>query len=109
MKTLKFAPNLVDIILEGEKTATWRLFDDKDLQVEDEISFINKETGERFGVAKIASISIKTLGELDDGDFERHEPFSSEEEMYKTYQSYYPNEDVNEDTELKIVNFNFIS
>jgi hypothetical protein len=51
MKTLKFAANLVPLILSGEKTSTWRLFDDKDLQVGDELEFINKNTNTTFASA----------------------------------------------------------
>jgi hypothetical protein len=31
MKTLKFYDNLIPLILSGEKTSTWRIFDDKNL------------------------------------------------------------------------------
>jgi hypothetical protein len=31
MKTLKFKPHLVEQILTGTKTSTWRLFDDKNI------------------------------------------------------------------------------
>jgi len=44
MKTLKFANNLVSLILSGEKTATWRLFDDKDLTKGDKVLFLDQET-----------------------------------------------------------------
>lgn len=107
MKTLKFMPNLVELILDGSKTETWRPFDDKDLKEGDEVEFINKETGERFGTAIITSVVIRTLGTLTDEDWEGHERYSSDEEMYKTYQSYFPDEDVGPDTELKIVGFEF--
>ena len=73
MKTLKFAPNLIEKILSGEKTSTWRLFDDKDLQVGDELIFINKETLKEFGTAKITSLKVKTLGSLTDADWVGHE------------------------------------
>ncbi len=64
MKTLKFSPHLVNKILSGEKTSTWRLFDDKDLQVGDTLGFIDKETGELFGNAVVTSLRVKTLGTL---------------------------------------------
>lgn len=64
MKTLKFYPHLVKQIIEGEKTSTWRLFDDKDLRENDVVSFINKETGEVFGRATITSLIVKTFGTL---------------------------------------------
>ena len=47
MKTLKFTPELCGQILTGTKTSTWRLFDDKNLTVGDELTFVNKQTLER--------------------------------------------------------------
>ncbi|MAZ56893.1 hypothetical protein CL653_03815, partial [bacterium] len=106
MKTLKFKTHLCDKILDGSKTSTWRLFDDKDLQVGDELKFINKDTGETFGTATIISLYTKTLGTLEDKDWEGHEQFASDEEMYETYRSYYGDE-VDEDSEAKILSFSF--
>ena len=40
MKTLKFTTQLVEKILSGEKTSTWRLFDDKDFKNGDNLAFI---------------------------------------------------------------------
>ncbi len=106
MKTLKFMPHLVEKILSGEKTSTWRLFDDKDLQAGDDLVFINKETGEEFGKAKITSVKTRTLGTLTDEDWIGHEKFPSEQEMYKSYQTYYGDK-VNENSEVKILIFDF--
>jgi hypothetical protein len=41
-------PNLVPKVLTGEKTSTWRLFDDKNLTAGDDFLMINKKTGEKF-------------------------------------------------------------
>lgn len=106
MKTLKFTPQLVKEIISGEKTSTWRLFDDKDLQKGDELIFINKETGKEFGRATITSIVIKTLGSLADEDWVGHEKYSSDEEMYTTYRKYYGDK-VDENSEVKILTFGF--
>jgi len=106
MKTLKFTPQLVQKILSGEKTSTWRLFDDKDLKNGDGLAFINKETGEQFGLATITSLKIRTLGTLTDEDWVGHERFSSEEEMYSTYRKYYGDK-VDKDSEVKILTFDF--
>jgi hypothetical protein len=105
-KTLKFAPELVSKILSGEKTSTWRLFDDKDLKLGDRLLFINKETGVQFGSAVITSLRIKTLGSLVPEDWIGHEAFSSEEEMYNTYKKYYGDK-VDSNTEVKIIRFDF--
>ena len=106
MKTLKFKTHLVTEILTGRKTSTWRLFDDKDLTIGDEIEFINKETLEPFGTGKIESLYTKTLGTLEDADWEGHERFASEAEMYATYRTYYGDQ-VNEQSEVKIISFSF--
>ena len=52
-KQVKFVPSLVDLILKGEKTATTRLFDDKDLQTGDIIELVNRDTKKVFGLAEI--------------------------------------------------------
>lgn len=104
MKTLKFKTHLCDQILDGSKTSTWRLFDDKNLQKGDELEFINKDTGETFGTAVITALHNKTLGSLEDKDWEGHERFASDEEMYATYREYYGDK-VNPDTEVKIITF----
>jgi hypothetical protein len=106
MKTLKFKDHLAAQILAGTKTATWRLFDDKDLQVGDELIFINKDTLEEFGMAKITSLKVKTLGTLSDEDWVGHERFASKEDMYAHYRQYYGDK-VNRDSEVKILTFDF--
>ncbi len=106
MKTLKFAPDLVLKILAGEKTSTWRLFDDKDLIKGNELLFLNKETSEPFGTAVITTLTTRTLGTLTNEDWVGHEKFASEEEMYATYRKYYGDE-VDKDSEVKILAFEF--
>ncbi len=106
MKSLKFMPSLAQMILQGEKTITWRLFDDKDLKVGDELTFINKATLEPFGTAVITSLHTKTLGTLTDEDWVGHEKFPSNEAMYANYRNFYGDK-VNEDTEVKIIAFEF--
>lgn len=44
------------------------------------------------------------MKDLVDSDFDGHEKFSSEEEMYKTYRTYY-GEKVGPDTFVKIIRF----
>jgi len=106
MKTLKFKQNLVEKILSGEKTSTWRLFDDKDLQNGDELLLINKDTGAEFGTARITALKVKTLQTLTDEDWVGHEKYISKEEMLATYRGYYGDK-VNEKSEVKIIYFTF--
>jgi len=106
MKILKFKPELCQQILNSEKTATWRLFDDKDLQEGDEIQFVNKETGNVIGKGEILKLKVTTLGNLEEQDWVGHERYSCEEEMYTTYKDYYGDK-VGPDSELKIIDFSF--
>jgi len=107
MKTLKFRKYLVDLILKKEKNSTWRLFDDKDLSVDDEISFVIWETGEEFEREKILDVKETVFGELTDEDWKGHEKFESEKNMYDTYSKYY-NQKVGENSPVKIIKFKLI-
>ena len=82
------------------------MFDDKDLQVGDECILMNKETSNSFGTARITSVVRRTLGTLTDDDWRGHDRYSSDEEMYATFRKYY-GEKVNEDSEVKILMFDF--
>lgn len=108
MKTLKFVENLVPLILSGEKTSTWRIFDDKDLSLGDKLSLIEKGTGEEFARAEIVSVREKVLGDIEDADFDDgHERYGSKEKMLEAYQSYYGNH-ITMDTVIKIVYFKIL-
>lgn len=106
-KTIKFRDHLAKLILEGKKDATWRLFDDKDLQVGDLVDLVNWNTGESFGSAELLNVKEKPLGQLEESDFEGHERFPSEEEMYKNYRLYYGDK-VSPDTIVKMIRFKLL-
>jgi ribonuclease HI len=112
MKTLKFDHDLAKLILTGEKTSTWRLYDDKDLSVDDEIRIVDKvdpnnaETWQVVGQGKITQITEKKLGDVTEEDMKGHEAFSSKEQMLNTYKDYY-GERVTFETPVKIVFFKF--
>lgn len=104
MKSLKFRQHLVEEILAGRKTVTWRLFDDKDLKAGDRVVLLYWGTKEKFADARITNIREKKLGEVEEKDFEGHEKFASQEEMLETYRKYY-GERVDWDTMVKMINF----
>lgn len=106
-KTIKFRPHLAELILQGKKKSTWRLFDDKDLQVGDITDFINWETGETFAQALLVHITQRTLGTIQEIDWQGHERFASEQEMYSVYKAYY-GERVDENSPVKIIGFKLI-
>lgn len=107
MKTLKFRHHLAEEIIAGRKTVTWRLFDDKDLKVGDELKLIDWESGEKFAYAETIKIREKRLGEIEEKDFEGHEKFRSKEEMLETYRKYYGDK-VDWDTIVKIIEFKLL-
>lgn len=108
MKTVKFTPDLVQLILDDKKTTTWRLFDDKDLQTGDAIELVSKATLQPFGHAVIKEMVEKPIKDLNDADWEGHERFSSEEAMYAAYREYYPEREVGPETLVKILHFKLI-
>ncbi len=107
MKTVKFSPHLVPLVLSGEKTSTWRLFDDKDLKKGDELSLVNKESGQEFARAVIIETEEKRLADLTDDDFVGHEKFESEEKMYEAYRGYYGN-NVTPESIVKMIDFKLL-
>lgn len=107
MKTLKFKEKLAKMVLSGEKDVTWRFFDDKDLQEGDLVNFLVWETGDSFAKAKIINTREKKLVELKPEDFEGHEKFKDENEMYETYRKYYGDK-INSNSIIKIIKFKLI-
>lgn len=112
MKTLKFDHNLAQQILQGKKSSTWRLYDDKDLSVDDQIKIIDKvdpvspETWQVIGIGKVKEVVEKHLGDITEQDMAGHETFKSKDAMLTAYRQYYGSR-VDWDTTVKIVNFEF--
>jgi len=104
IKTLKFAHNLVEKILCGTKTVTWRLFDDKNLTAGDRLEFVDSDTGKKFAEAEIIKVREKKLGEVEENDFEGHERYEDNNEMLRTYKRYY-GERADWNTVVKIIEF----
>lgn len=104
MKTLKFAAHLVPLILSGEKTSTWRLFDDKDIKTGDTLTFINADTKEEFAHVKVSFVQEKKLKDLEEIDFTGHEKYENTDEILRVFREYYGDK-VNMDTFVKIVDF----
>jgi len=107
VKTLKFAPHLVAPILSGEKTGTWRMFDDKDLSVGDELLLVGKADGKKFARARITAVTEKKLGEVAESDYTDHERYKSTEEMLGNFRGYYGDK-VTLDTLFKVVRFELL-
>lgn len=104
MKTLKFKGFKAKWILEGVKTSTMRLFDDKDLQEGDRLELLNSDSGEIFSRATITEVISKKLDDVDDVDLDGHEKWDNKDEMLQSLKKYYGDK-VNWDTMVKVVKF----
>ena len=108
MKLVKFQHDLVKLVLSGEKTSTWRLFDDKNLSIDDMIELREFGKDTPFGTANIVRVIEKSFKELTDEDKVGHETFADDAEMYRTYSTYYKTE-VGPETRLKIIWFELLT
>ena len=104
---MKFRPELAKLILEKKKYVSWRVNDDKDFRVGDEVELLIWKELTVFAKARITKVKLTTFGKLTDEDKAGHETFSSDKEMYDTYAKYY-GFPIKPTTELKIVWFELV-
>lgn len=105
MKTLKFTDELVHKVLNGERTKTWRLWDDKNLQIGDVVLFVKGEDRIPFAKAKLTNVVEKRFDQIDKSDLVGHqEDFNR---IYKTASRFY-NRLVTDDTPTKIISFEIL-
>ncbi len=106
LKTLKFVAPLPELILAGKKTSTWRLNDEKNIIVNDELSLCDAG-GKEFARAKVIEVLFSKLGSLDSQEKAGHESYASKQEMYDTFSKFY-NLPVGPATEVKIIKFKLL-
>lgn len=107
MKALKFANNLVPLILNGNKTTTWRLFDDKDLTTGDNVVFLDHDKNKPFAHVELTDVKETTFRSLTPQDKVGHENYATDEEMLESFSNYYKI-DVNLDSSLKIIKYKLL-
>lgn len=105
--SLKFTPELTQLILDGQKTSTVQL-EPKDLKVGDIAEFFTRDDSDvtPFGHAKITNIRTMKLVDIPN-DLEGHEPMESNEAKLLKYSEYY-GDDITLETEFTIYDFSFI-
>lgn len=114
MKTLKFNHQDAQEILDGKKNATWRLYDDKDISVDDTLKIIDKVEQNNpgswtvVGQAKVTEIIEKKMGALTNEDMVMagHREIKSLDDALEIYKGYYGDR-VSLDTPVKIIHFHF--
>lgn len=110
MKRLKFYDPLPKLVLAEIKNTTWRVGDEKGLDIGDELSLCygsEPNRGNEFAKARIFRIRETTFGNLTEEDKDGHERFNSEEEMYQTYSRYYQT-NVTSQTRVKVIKFKLV-
>lgn len=103
--TLKFTPELTELILRGKKWSTIRL-EPKSLKVGDVAKLQTRhdtKTISSFAFAEITKIETQKLRDIP-LDHEGHEKFTDQKEQLKSYQNYY-GEVVTLDSEFTIYTF----
>lgn len=109
MKTLKLDHKLAELVRQGKKTSTWRLFDDKDLSVGDEVELLDKvnprdrSTWVPAAVGHITTVIEKRMKDLSAIELAEH-GYQSLDEAVESFQQHYGN-DVSAATPLKIIHF----
>lgn len=104
MKILKFKGFKAEWVKDGTKTATMRLFDDKDIQAGDELELVNSDTAEVFAHGRVNEVIEKKVGEITEADLVGHEKYDSAEAMYANLKRWYGDR-VTKDTLAKIIRF----
>lgn len=99
------------LAIQSGKRTTWRLFDDKDLSVNDVVQLVDKvkpveaESWSPIGVAQITQIAEKPIAELSTAELEEQN-FSSQKALIDDFSFFYSRK-LTPETTLKIVRFNF--
>lgn len=113
MKQIKFNHSFAELIHQGKKTATFRMYDDKDLSVDDLVELLDKVDPDRpatwkpIGVVRIDSIVEKRLSAITDDDLQECEQYSTREELLAAYRKYY-GEQVTADMPIKVIRFKML-
>ena len=112
MKYVKVSHKVAKLILSGQKNSTWRINDEKNISVDDEISIIDKvdpkvsSSWQIIGTGRVNQVIQKRLDDLQNNDLGPGEEFESKQQMIKTFRNYYGG-DVDEQTPVKIISFDF--
>lgn len=112
MKSLKLNHDFAQLVVKGKQTSTWRINDDKDLHVNEDIQLIDKvdpidpSSWVSIGVGRITSILEKQLGSISKVDMEGAETFVSTKELLATFRGYYGAQ-VHLETPVKLIRFIF--
>ncbi len=100
---LGFNASLLELVKTGEKTLTYRL-KNKGFVIGETVVAEDTQSGKPFGYITIKGILKKKIKDIPCPE-KGSEYFSSTEELIKTQKKYYPEEQIDEETELYVYKF----
>lgn len=112
-KTLKLSHQFADEIRSGTHLVTWRLYDDKDLRVDDHVELIDKvdstdpASWDVFATVIIDTVIEKRLADVTEAELTSNFGDRSREDVLTLLRSYY-GRDVTWQTPVKIVHFHLV-
>lgn len=112
MKQLKFEHHFAEDIKAGNKSATFRVNDDKDIRPGDIVELIDKVSGdypstwEVPGELEITEVATLKITELTKEHMLRAESFNDVEEMVQTFRRFY-GEHINKDSLVTVLSFTY--
>jgi ribonuclease HI len=112
MKQLKFEHHFAREIIEGKKTVTFRVNDDKDLRVGDKVELVDKvdsnhpKTWTIPGILTISDIESVPLKELTKNQLSSAESFDNLDEMLQSFRRFY-GEHISMDSEILVLHFDY--
>jgi len=107
MKTLKFDESQIDKIINSEIISTWRLADEKNIQVNDHIQFISSENGRKFADIIVDEVTTKRIEDINAEDMVGHEQYDSVSDILDSFQKYY-GQLINHESLVKIIKFHLV-
>jgi ribonuclease HI len=107
MKTLKFNQSQISAIVDKTRISTWRLFDEKDLSVDDLVDFINSKNGESFGYAKIKEVTTKKINDINENDINNHGDSINKDKILDIFIKYYGPRVCDSDI-VKVIKFEYL-
>jgi len=112
MKKIILDHDLAQLVLEGTASSIWRLFDDTDLTVNDDVVFIDKVDASKpaswrvVGTGRINKVVQKRINDLRPADYVGNAKFAAPSEVLAALRLEY-GERVVMDTPIKIIDFDF--
>lgn len=110
-KTLKLDHDLATAVRAGTKRTTWRVFDEKNISVNDQIELVDKvdpsdmATWQIMGTAIVDQVLEKRMEAITSAEMAEH-GYNSYDELYASFTNYY-GDSIGPQTAIKIISFTY--